>query len=39
MKPIAVTESPSTFWLTRFTPMNQTIDTAPIAIVETVGVW
>src|SRR4051794_668134 len=39
MKPIAVTESPRTFWLSRFTPMNHTIDTAPMAMVDTVGVW
>src|SRR3954454_11880950 len=38
MKPIAVTESPRTFWLTRLTPMNQTIDAAPMTIVDVVGV-
>src|SRR5919198_2877356 len=39
MKPIAVTESPRTFWLSWLTSTYQTIEIAPIAIVETVGVW
>ena len=39
MKPIAVTESPSTFWLSSLTAMYQTIETTPIEIVDTVGVW
>src|SRR5215468_2166769 len=39
MKPIAVTESPRTFWLSSLTAMYQTIETAPIEIVDTVGVW
>ena len=39
MKPIAVTESPRTFWLSRLTAMNQMIETTPIEIVDTVGVW
>src|SRR3954454_437013 len=38
MKPMAVTESPSTFWLSWLTATYQTADTAPIEIVETVGV-
>ncbi len=39
MKPIAVTESPSTFWLSRFTPMNQMTDATPMTMVDVVGVW
>src|SRR3954452_25518961 len=39
MKPMAVTESPSTFWLSRLTATNHTTDAAPMEIVETVGVW
>src|SRR6478672_13193636 len=39
MKPIAVTESPRTFWLSSLTAMYQMIDTTPIEIVDTVGVW
>jgi len=39
MKPMAVTESPSTFWLSSLTAMYQMTDTTPIAIVDTVGVW
>src|SRR5262245_3850586 len=38
MKPIAVTESPRTFWLSWLTAMYQMIDTTPMTIVETVGV-
>src|SRR5919204_984346 len=38
MKPSAVTESPRTFWLSWLTRMYQTIETAPIEIVDTVGV-
>src|ERR671928_186207 len=36
MKPMAVTESPRTFWLTRLTPMYQTIEATPIAIADRV---
>ena len=39
MKPIAVTESPRTFWLSSLTATYQMIDTTPIEIVDTVGVW
>ena len=39
MKPSAVTESPSTFWLSWLTATYQMIDTTPIEIVDTVGVW
>src|SRR6185503_9848118 len=39
MKPIAVTESPRTFWLSWLTAMYQMIETTPIEIVDTVGVW
>jgi hypothetical protein len=38
MKPMAVTESPSTFWLSSLTAMYQMIETTPMAMVDTVGV-
>ena len=39
MKPIAVTESPRTFWLSSLTATYQMIEMTPIEIVDTVGVW
>src|ERR671934_590960 len=39
MKPMADTESPSTFWLSWLTRMNHTTETAPMTMVDTVGVW